>query len=178
MSQHSWKPQKDEPERAYAIFSQYLLLGRKRSFDRAWTLAQGLDPEQVTKRSPGSVNTWSREWKWTERAADYDQYLAEQALERGTEATIETLQEAKEASLKVLRKLNKKADKTEEIPDLTKMLNAITQAIVRLQPKGEPTLDEALAVVTRHVERGDLEILSRILAAMNGPESKQGEMQQ
>jgi hypothetical protein len=177
MSGHSWKPQPGEPEKAYAVFAQYMLLGRKRSIDRAWTLIQGGDPDEATKRSPGNVNEWSREWRWTERCADYDQYLAEQALERGTEATVATLLEAKEASLKILKKLNTKADKVEDIPDLTKMLNSITQAIVRLQPKGDPTLDEALGVVLKHVESGDLDILSRILTAMKDP-PKQNEIQQ
>lgn len=66
-----WDRLPDEPPRAYEAFCFYLELGMRRSLDR---LGRERYPGPGTRKRgrTGRLETWSKRWRWRERADAFD----------------------------------------------------------------------------------------------------------
>lgn len=77
MSEHVWDQQPNEPARWFRRFTDFCLRGPSRRMVDVWK-AEG-SPGQHPSRHWNAAKIG---WKWDERAAAYDAWTAEQAIER------------------------------------------------------------------------------------------------
>lgn len=133
----AWDQQDGETDKAYKAFCAYLLLGSDRSIDATWRDQTGRK-EVSCKRAPGYFREWSTRWNWTSRASEFDQYSAQQALAKRQDTLDQLVVVAEETTLLTLQEIKRRLTPGEkavplELGEVTKALNATTNAIHRLQ---------------------------------------------
>lgn len=163
-----WEQQPGESDKAYRAFCVYLMLGPDRSIDRAFHHSRGTTEPQH-KRASRVWNEYSTQYDWVKRVSLYDQHVMQQAVQKDAEVTKAILTEARTASLKCVEKIAQQVDKESDIRAVSSALNALTQCIGRLAPKGDVTLGEALDKILQEVRAGNVEVLKAILATVETP---------
>jgi hypothetical protein len=144
----SWERLTGESGAAYAAFCSYRDFGPDRNIRRAVEAALSEAERGKVEKRYRMWRVWSTQFRWRERAADYDQYL-DRLKQTEKRKTIEA-QEAvyREATGKMLRVVNKKLDLMEMEPgELTQgaVVEWLTTAIstereiagITTAPKGE-----------------------------------------
>jgi len=92
MPEHPWERQEGESPKAFDAFECYRTLGPDRSLQAAWEkhytrpgtlLARQRKGKEQASQFPGYWGAWATKWRWTERAAAWDEEVA--ALARDQE---------------------------------------------------------------------------------------------
>ena len=82
--QDAWEQQEGEPSRWFAIFTEFRLMGPKRSIRKLWRekrAERGLPEAAMNWGAPSNWADYAREWRWRERADAWDKHMQDKLEE-------------------------------------------------------------------------------------------------
>lgn len=113
----SWEQREDEPDRAYASFLVYLMLGPGRTLEKAYQNASARNRKKT--QASGTWTYYSTQYNWIERAAAYD---VDMLSKHGTEVVVNWVQSLVKLSEIAFEKVT---SGTVEIRNLSQLLEVI-----------------------------------------------------
>ncbi len=142
-----WERMKDETDKAFTAFCQYLRLPKRGANPRR--VVEDL-AKQEGKKAPNYQNRWFKEFKWEERAAAWDAYHAQYPQ------LVAEMQDRREFA-DTLRRLGRKLlDKGEEIIDAVDVYGAKPDDGKKFIAQGITMLREAQSIEDPTVKRNEL----------------------
>ncbi len=118
MAEHPWERQENESSKAFEAFECYRMLGSDRSLQAAWEkhyTRPGTLRERRRKgkeqagQFPGYWGAWAKKWRWTERAAAWDEELAALARDRELDRELQARMAEQEEELRQRKLMREEA---------------------------------------------------------------------
>ncbi|MCW3059217.1 MAG: hypothetical protein JWQ02_1038 [Capsulimonas sp.] len=103
-----WDRLPNEGERAYQAFTTFLDLGVGRSINAAYRARSGRDPGASYPAAPGGWREWAKQFRWKERAVEWDRAERRQlriAREKAREAELQVFRDDNIRRIQVSRQL-------------------------------------------------------------------------